>query len=74
MTNEVELLTEIRDLLLLIAEPQLAQRDERWRTALAEIVGRGKQKAEAVVLMDGTRTQAEIHNEFTTNAELIGAD
>lgn len=62
MANEVELLTEIRDLLLVIAEPQLAERDERLRAALAEIVGKSRQKAEAVSLMDGTRTQADIHN------------
>ena len=60
MAEDTELLREIRDLLLLIAEPALAKRDERLRTSLQQIVGKSKQKAEAVALMDGKRSQAEI--------------
>ena len=60
MSEDTEILREIRDLLRLIAEPALSKRDERFRASLQERVGKSKQKAEAVVLMDGTRSQAEI--------------
>lgn len=60
MSEESELLREIRDLLRLIAEPALAKRDEKLRSALREVIGKSKQKAEAVALMDGTRSQAAI--------------
>lgn len=63
MTEDTELLREIRDLLLVIAEPALAKRDERLREALVEIVGKGKLKAKAVLLMDGTRSQVAIKTE-----------
>lgn len=68
MSTEIELLTEIRDLLQLIAEPQLAIRDQRLRAALREVVGNGRQKQAAVTLMDGTRTQAEISKEAGINS------
>lgn len=60
MSEDTEILREIRDLLRLIAEPALAKRDERLRASLEEIVGKSKQKAEAVLLMDGTRSQAAV--------------
>jgi hypothetical protein len=60
MSEDSELLRQIRDLLQLIAEPALAQRDERLRNALRKIVGKSRQKAEAVALMDGTRSQITI--------------
>jgi hypothetical protein len=60
MSDDTEILQEIRDLLRLIAEPALAKRDERLRASLQELVGKSKQKAEAVVLMDGTRWQVDI--------------
>lgn len=54
-------LEEMRDLLRLLAEPAIAERDKKLRASLREIVGNpGSKKAEAVPLMDGTRTQAEI--------------
>ena len=87
MSDDTEILREIRDLLRLIAEPALAKRDEHLRTSLLELVGKSKQKAEAVVLMDGARSQAEIRkatsmdqgnlSRFVTalrEAELIGLD
>ena len=43
-----------------MAEPALAKRDEKLRTSLFEIVGKGKVKASAVLLMDGSRSQAAI--------------
>lgn len=63
MSEDTEFLREIRDLLRLIAEPALAKRDERLRSSLRQIIGKSKQKAEAVVLMDGTRSQADIRKE-----------
>lgn len=63
MSEDTELLKEIRDLLRLIAEPALAERDKKLRALLLQIVGKSERKADAVVLMDGTRTQATIRNE-----------
>jgi hypothetical protein len=60
MNEQTDLLREMRDLLLVIAEPALAKRDEKRRTALIEIVGKSKPKAEAVLLMDGSKNQAAI--------------
>ncbi len=87
MPENTELLEEIRDLLRLIAEPALAQRDQRRREALLDIVGKSQQKAAAVLLMDGTRSQAAIRKECSIDVgnlsrlvkglrsvELIGPD
>jgi hypothetical protein len=63
MTEQTELLREMVDLLRVIAEPALAKRDERYRGELKKIVGKSKQKAAAVLLMDGSRTQAVITSE-----------
>lgn len=62
MTENTEILREIRDLLRLMAEPALAKRDERLRASLLQVVGKSKQKAEAVALMNGTRSQTDIRN------------
>lgn len=87
MSDDTELLREIRDLLRLMAEPALAKRDERLRASLRQIIGKSKQKADAVVLMDGTRSQAAIRKEcgiddgnlsrlvkVLRDSELIGSD
>ncbi len=63
MTEDTELLREIRDLLRLLAEPALAERDKKLRASILHIVGKSKKKAEAVVLMDGTRSQAAIRKD-----------
>jgi hypothetical protein len=68
MTEDTELLREIRDLLLVMAEPALAKRDERLREALKEIVGKSKAKANAVLLMDGSRSQTAIKTESGIDA------
>lgn len=60
MSREIELLTEIRDLLLVLAEPALAQRDQTFRGALREIVGKSAKSRAAVMLMNGSVTQAAI--------------
>lgn len=87
MAENTEILREIRDLLRLMAEPALAKRDERLRTSLQQVIGKSKQKAEAVVLMDGTRSQSAIRTDCGIDvgnlsrlvkalreAELIGPD
>src|SRR5258708_2371401 len=61
--EQTELLREMRDLLRLIAEPELAKRDQALRSSLLEIVGRSNPKMKAVLIMDGTRTQAAIRKE-----------
>jgi DNA-binding MarR family transcriptional regulator len=63
MSNEVELLTEIRDLLQIIAEPEIAKRDAKLRASLRSTVGESEKKARAVMLMDGSRLQSAIAKE-----------
>jgi hypothetical protein len=58
--EQTQLLREMRDLLRVMAEPALAQRDQKRRAALTEIVGRSAKKARAVLLMDGSRNQKTI--------------
>src|SRR2546423_12733949 len=63
MSSDEEVLNELRQmrkLLELMAEPAIAQRDAKLRDALREIVGSGEKKQQAVMLMDGSRTQAQI--------------
>lgn len=63
MDEQIELLREMRDLLRVIAEPVLEKRDKEQRSSLSEIVGSGKVKARAILLMDGSRNQASICKE-----------
>ena len=63
MDEQTQLLREIRDLLRVIAEPQLAARDKRFRSALLEVVGGSAGRAKAVLLMDGSRSRAELCKE-----------
>jgi hypothetical protein len=70
MENQSDLLeavNEIRDLIRLMAEPAIAARDKKFRDQLRHLVGSSKKKASSVVLMDGSRTQTEIHNETGVN-------
>ncbi|HEX2839554.1 MAG TPA: hypothetical protein VHN77_15660 [Phycisphaerales bacterium] len=60
MPTDTELLTEIRDLLAIMAEPQIAERDKRQRQEIKELVGRRPKAQAAVYLMDGNRKQSEI--------------
>src|ERR1043166_6191571 len=62
MSHEIGLLTEIRDLLQVMAEPALAQRDAKFRDAIRRIV-KGQKNRSAVLLMDGARTKATIVKE-----------
>ena len=68
MNEQTELLREIRDLLRVVAEPALAERDKRLRTELLETVGKSKPKSKAVMLMDGSRGQNEIRKEAGIDA------
>ncbi|MGB8987242.1 MAG: hypothetical protein WCC37_11615 [Candidatus Sulfotelmatobacter sp.] len=65
MSEESELLRavhEIRDLVRLMAEPAIAERDQKLRGELRRIVGSSVPKSRSVLLMDGNRTQAAIHS------------
>jgi hypothetical protein len=68
MSREIELLGEIRDLLQIMAEPALAQRDAKLRSALRAVVGVSPKKAKAVQAMDGSRTQSMIVKELGMDA------
>jgi hypothetical protein len=61
-------LRQMRKLLELMAEPAIAQRDAKLRDALREIVGSSPKKRQSVMLMDGTRTQAQIVTETTVSS------
>ena len=64
----LHVLTEMRDLLRLIAEPAIAERDKKLRGALRGIAGNAAgKKAKSILLMDGTRTQAQIAKECGIN-------
>ena len=58
---------EMRDLLRLMAEPAIAERDKNLRAELRKIVGNGAAKAASVLLMDGSRLQAAIRAESGMN-------
>src|SRR4051794_3671520 len=51
---------QIRKLLELLAEPAIAQRDAKLRDELRNIVGSSVKYQQSVMLMDGSRTQAQI--------------
>lgn len=64
----LHVLAEMRDLLRLIAEPAIAQRDKKLRKELRSICGSATgKKARAVLLMDGSRNQTGISNECGIN-------
>jgi hypothetical protein len=62
-----EAIWEIRDLLRLLAEPAIAERDQKRGDEIKRIVGSSVPKAKSVLLMDGTRSQAEIRKETSIN-------
>jgi hypothetical protein len=68
--SDAELLNavcEIRDLVRLIAEPQIAARDQKLRDALRGVVGRSVPKQHSIFLMDGARMQGQIRSETGIN-------
>ena len=68
MSQELEVLTEIRDLLRVMAEPALAERDASLRAALRGIVGTSKKNAKAAFLMDGSRSRTVIAREVNIDS------
>jgi len=73
MTNaeETSILNELRQmrkLLEVMAEPAIAQRDAKLRSALRDIVGSSPKKQKSILLMDGTRTQAQIVTETAVSS------
>src|SRR5438132_1023559 len=54
---------DIREMVRLLAEPAIGERDKKRRDELRRIVGKSSAKGQAVMLMDGTRTQKQIVNE-----------
>ncbi len=63
----IEEIREIRKLVELLAEPAIAQRDAKFRTTLKEIVGSSVKQQQAVFLMDGSRSQADIVGQTTVH-------
>ena len=68
MPQELEVLLEIRDLLQVIAEPALSERDKKLRTSLRSVVGSSDKRARAVQLMDGSESQSAIAKEAGLDA------
>lgn len=66
-TDLLHTVHEIRDLIRLMTEPQIAARDEKLRENLIRIVGKSEPKARAVLLMNGDHTQAVIHSQTGMN-------
>ena len=58
---------EIRNLLELLAEPAIAQRDAKLRQELRKLVGSSEPKQRSVFFMNGERTQAQIRSETSVN-------
>lgn len=69
--SELDVLRDIRELLTLIAEPHLEQRDQKRRSELRAIAGGGEKNIKAIVLMDGSRTKAEIAREAPIDASQL---
>ena len=63
----LETVRKIHELLELLAEDKIAERDAKQRKALLDIVGASTPMQKSVLLMDGTRTQKEIHEETSAN-------
>jgi hypothetical protein len=63
----LDAVNEIRDLIRLMAEPQIAARDKKLREDLLNLVGRSAPKQKSVFLMDGNNTQAAIRQKSRIN-------
>jgi hypothetical protein len=71
MSKDTELLVEIRDLLQVLAEPLLEKRHKKFRDGIRAVVGKKKSAKVAVLMMDGTRTQAAIAKESSMDASQL---
>ena len=70
----LSVLTEMRDLLRLMAEPAIAERDKKLRQAIRDIAGSATgKKAKAILLMDGTRLRANIVKECGIDSSDLSA-
>ena len=70
MDEKSELLNailEIRDLVRLLAEPAIAERDQKLRSELKRIVGNSTAKQKSVFYMDGNRSQSDIQREASVH-------
>lgn len=63
----LEEVRRIRELLELLAEPAIAERDAALRAKLRAIVGTSQKKQKSVLLMDGSRAQKDIVSETSIN-------
>jgi hypothetical protein len=63
----LETVRKIHDLLELLAEDKIAERDAKQRKSVLEIVGASVPMQKSIHLMDGTRTQKEIRTETSAN-------
>ena len=72
MSEELNELRKIRELLELLAEEKIAERDAKQREALREIVGAGSKMQKSVLLMDGLQTQAQIRANTGVNQGNLG--
>lgn len=59
----IQLLTEIRDLLRILAAPLLAEIDREGRQKIAALAGKSAKRRAAVLAMDGKRTRADIQKQ-----------
>ena len=66
-TDLLNAILEIRDLVRLMAEPQIAARDQKLRDELIRIVGKSAPKAKAALLMNGAHNQAAIRAQTGIN-------
>lgn len=62
-TDSIRLLEEIRDLLKLMATPQLMERIRDDRTLIRQQVGKSSKRRAAVLLIDGIRTRAQVQRD-----------
>lgn len=69
--SELEVLKDIRELLTLVAEPQLAERDKKRRDELRRIAGKGEKNIKAVLAMQGVKSQKEISSEAKIDASQL---
>jgi DNA-binding MarR family transcriptional regulator len=66
-TDLLSAIVEIRDLVRLMAEPQIAARDQKLRDELIRIVGKGAAKTKAALLMNGAHNQTAIRAQTGIN-------
>lgn len=66
-TEIIHILRKIHDLLELLAEEKVAQRDAKKRATLREVAGVSIPMRKSILLMDGTRSQKDIRELTSAN-------